>query len=110
MSETKFTPGPWEVRTAAYLTRRMGSAVQECLPDGYIHICAPEGQWWGLASVPATSEGSGARVCWANARLIAAAPDLYAALKMARVWLDVEGKYDLIGIDMALAKAEGRDD
>lgn len=44
----------------------------------------------------------------ADARLIAAAPDLLASLEMALVWLDYEGKYDVQGIRSAIAKARGQ--
>jgi hypothetical protein len=43
-----------------------------------------------------------------KARLIAAAPDLLAALKTAQLWLDVDGRFDMQGINAAIAKAEGR--
>jgi len=43
----------------------------------------------------------------ANARLIAAAPDLLAMLKVAQLWLDVDGRFDMQGINAAIAKAEG---
>lgn len=43
-----------------------------------------------------------------KARLIAAAPDLLDALKMAQLWLDVDGRFDMQGINAAIAKAEGR--
>ena len=45
----------------------------------------------------------------ANAHLIAAAPDMYAALEMAQLWLSVDGRFDMQGINAAIAKAEGRD-
>jgi hypothetical protein len=44
----------------------------------------------------------------ADAELIAAAPDLLAALEMALIWLDYEGKYDVQGIRAAIAKARGQ--
>lgn len=44
----------------------------------------------------------------ANATLIAAAPDLLAMLKVAQFWLDVDGRFDMQGINAAIAKAEGR--
>ena len=44
----------------------------------------------------------------ANAHLIAAAPDLYAALEMAKLWLDFDGRFDMQGINAALAKARGQ--
>jgi len=43
----------------------------------------------------------------ANARLIAAAPDLIEALKMAQMWLDWDGRYDMQGINAAISKATG---
>ena len=43
----------------------------------------------------------------AEAHLIAAAPDMYAALEMAQLWLDVDGRFDMQGINAALAKARG---
>jgi hypothetical protein len=39
--------------------------------------------------------------------MFAAAPDLYEALKMAALWLDIEGRFDMMGINAALAKARG---
>lgn len=44
----------------------------------------------------------------AEAHLIAAAPDLYAALEMAKLWLDFDGRFDMQGINAALAKARGQ--
>ena len=44
----------------------------------------------------------------ADARLISAAPDLLEALKVAQLWLDVDGRYDMQGINAAITKAEGR--
>ena len=43
----------------------------------------------------------------ADARLIAAAPELLAALKMAQLWLDVDGRYDMQAINAAISKATG---
>lgn len=34
-----------------------------------------------------------------------AAPDLLAMLKVAQLWLDVDGRYDMQGINAAIAKA-----
>jgi hypothetical protein len=44
----------------------------------------------------------------AEAHLIAAAPDMYAALEMAKLWLDFDGRFDMQGINAALAKARGQ--
>ena len=106
--ETKFTPGPWEV-----------------IDDG--------GGYGGCYSV--SVEGSGAKAnyppmagCIASvydgeyvenhnaendAHLIAAAPELYAALESARAWADSCGAQAglqniLDEIDAALAKARGQ--
>ncbi|MEZ2132726.1 MULTISPECIES: hypothetical protein [unclassified Sinorhizobium] len=43
-----------------------------------------------------------------RARLAAAAPDLLSMLKVAQLWLDVDGRFDMQGINAAIAKAEGR--
>lgn len=40
-----------------------------------------------------------------NAALCHAAPDLLDALKMAQLWLDWDGRYDMQGINAAIAKA-----
>jgi hypothetical protein len=68
---------------------------------------------WRIAGKGTIRAGQGwiADVHWqnreANARLIAAAPDLYAALEMAQLWLDVDGRYDMQAINAALSKAKG---
>lgn len=61
MSDATFTPGPWEVRDRWYIGRpgRLSLAEVKC------------------GDVPATDEATHE----ANARLIAAAPDLLAALR-----------------------------
>ena len=41
----------------------------------------------------------------ANAHLFQDAPDLLDALKMAQFWLDIDGRYDMQGINAAIAKA-----
>lgn len=43
----------------------------------------------------------------ANARLMSASPDLLAMLKVAQLWLDVDGRFDMQGINAAISKAEG---
>ena len=43
----------------------------------------------------------------ANARLIAAAPELLEALEMAVLWLEFDGKYDVLGFQAAITKAKG---
>jgi hypothetical protein len=39
--------------------------------------------------------------------VFAAAPELYRALEMAAMWLDIDGRFDMQGINAALAKARG---
>lgn len=92
--EEKHTPGPWELRPD-----EMG---------GLSSLIYPAGEDHPVAAVTASYSGDGMRL--ANARLIAAAPDLLAALDMARTLLvDIE-EYSVDGasirvIDAALAKA-----
>lgn len=65
------TPGPWE---AAPLTISYGS---QSIQEDYA-INAPD-RWYGLAKVPVTVDGEPSEEGLANARLIAAAPELYGA-------------------------------
>lgn len=44
----------------------------------------------------------------ANGLLMAAAPDLLTMLKVAQLWLDVDGRFDMQGINAAIAKSEGK--
>ena len=90
MSDTKFTPGPWRY------DRTNGS------PTTGEHMIAGAKPGY-LAEVRDCGSGD----VRANAHLIAAAPDLYAALEMAQLWLDVDGRFDMQGINAALAKARG---
>jgi hypothetical protein len=81
----KHTPGPWGVH---------GS-----------HIYAPDGAIIAQVHNPGSKEQDYPLV--ANARLIAADPDLLAMMKVAQLWLDVDGRFDMQGINAAIAKAEG---
>lgn len=85
MSEATHTPGPWEFVPAGNkpVVQQVGK-----FPSGF--ICTVE----SLNFV-------------SDAQLISAAPDLLRMLKFARVVLDFHGGIDLIGIDAAIAKAEG---
>lgn len=65
MSNTQHTPGPWQVNSFDPL-----------------QICDTDGEWRGCAPI-ATTHGNAAEAR-ANARLIAAAPALLAALQTAR--------------------------
>lgn len=73
---TKFTPGPWYVGTGTYEGRNIYSAVSVTDDEGFTY-----------QPVVATAEDDGIN-CWdANARLIAAAPDLLEALQnIAEYW------------------------
>lgn len=66
MSETRFTPGPWGVRRTEWDTIQV--------------MIGPPGDQVGICEASAFDQKSEA-----NAHLIAAAPDLYAALH-ALVW------------------------
>ena len=85
---TKHTPGPWH-------------SVPSVPSEGF--DC-----WWlmaGSRNIATISGYQGDTECEANARLIAAAPDLLEALKHARQNMPHPDQM----IDDAIAKAEGRD-
>ena len=96
--DTKYTPGPW-------------SAGSTCTRDGHHEVFGSDDCL--VASVPSVVteyEGNVRRPARANAKLIAAAPDLLAALK-AMVKVDAEDGADdeyLHDARAAIAKAEGR--
>lgn len=91
MSEAKHTPGPWRVEDGELLAGGDSGAVVL----GSIH---------GADDYPCCEEDIDAE-CKANARLIAAAPDLLALLEEA---YDALPHGDLAGrIAAALAKAKG---
>lgn len=74
-TKTQHTPGPWEVKSIGHYYSVKGTKTphknQICKVSPGICACAA-GQQHGAA----------------NARLIAAAPDLLDHLKLARLWLD----------------------
>jgi len=97
MSEAKHTPGPWYVRTNRH-------------PE-------TDGRPWGWldAKPPGSGQNAipGVSVTWtrgerseANARLIAAAPDMLEKLQYAVEILSAEG-YDVAPIRETIAKATG---
>lgn len=99
MSETKWTPGPWEDR---YQSSHRMRVVAD---NGHATICH-----MGLWTVDYDEQ-------LANMRLIAAAPDMYEALKLAGEELRLIHMKDRqttyhpglsVQIDLALARAEGR--
>ena len=79
MSEKKFTPGPWVSNPRTILYGGMRAE------DGYV-INALGGEraaWYGLAQVVTETEDGDRNIEGvANAKLIAAAPDLYDALEL----------------------------
>lgn len=95
MSEQKHTPGPWYL-SGEWPHDGLASEVVHAPPEGVLAIvrCEHQGRYYGNA----------------NARLIAAAPDLLEALKSAERVLDVHGYREWIGgsldgIRAAIAKA-----
>lgn len=87
----KHTPGPWYV--VPCLTGAISINKDKQIP---------------LATVGGASWHLGAEMCEANARLIAAAPELLAALKGAKYFLEGEDYlYARVVIRAAIIKAEG---
>ena len=82
MSDVKHTPGPWQAWSGFYVTDEAGLVICDVR-----HI--------------------GVMEAGANMDLIAAAPDLLAALKYALEYVD-ENAADMTRILPAIAKAEGR--
>ncbi len=101
--ETKHTAGPWWIEERGDVISIIGPR-ENCSHNGRQPA-------WELAKIdnyvfwdePETEAEDRA-----NARLIAAAPDLLQMLKVAQLWLDVDGRYDMQGINAAITKAEGR--
>ena len=92
--QPKWTKGPWPIKPTGDFKRIV---IGDGLVDG------PGG--YEVAEV--YSDDCDRDEAMANAHLIAAAPDLYAALEMAQLWLSVDGRFDMQGINAALAKARG---
>jgi predicted mannosyl-3-phosphoglycerate phosphatase (HAD superfamily) len=101
--ETKHTPGPWWVDDMACSARAVANRAAT-YPSGL----STDEKTAHMAAIDAESA--------ANAALIAAAPELLSALRMARDYLegiaernnDEETDATLRYVDAALAKAEGR--
>jgi hypothetical protein len=98
---TKHTPGPWYVGSGTYEGRNIYSVASVTDDEGFTY-----------QPIVASVEDDGIK-CWsANARLIAAAPDLLRYLKEARrtleMWKDVAPAVSLCAdIDAAIARATG---
>jgi hypothetical protein len=113
MSETKFTPGPWEYVASTeahgpYVIGTWGGDICDCYTMSNLRDAAVVN---GGTSKPIHFQGETAD---ANARLIAAAPDLYEALVALRE--QVERMFGFPTkpteiderVSAAIAKAEGR--
>lgn len=115
------TPGPWTVEFAEH-------GGYDCMTDAFCIGARVGGGWPApIAKLDLSHYGQSQRsrevlpmsrqLAEANARLIAAAPDLLAALKVAEgymhLWMeDFTGKQelaDLEQVEAAIAKAEGKD-
>jgi len=109
MDNTKHTPGPWRVYhgTRGTIIEADGGACDDGSPLGI--LCPGTGGARSWTHTIAELGWSGIAEWEANACLIAAAPDMLEALKMAQLWLDYDGRYDMQKINAAIAKAEGRD-
>ena len=108
---SKHTPGPWHVVTnwQGYPYQIRASFASEGKPGGIVDITR-----WASISLPSSAEGA------ANAALIAAAPDMLAALKEARHalrWVlntlqmavsdHSAAQVALLDVETAIAKAKG---
>lgn len=100
--KAKHTPGPWEVNTPVSI--RMGGSSLLLLE--YKGRPVPMGGRLLLLGVPTLGERR------ANAQLIAAAPDLLAALEIAWRWQnsDLADEDEILNImALAIAKAKGKE-
>jgi len=109
-TETKFTPGPWHVPTGPFV----GGLSVEVRADDYFIKCPGSGGAMSLTQTVCKLDWSKTEEWEANAHLIAAAPDLFEALDMARRYMKMclgssfwDGPNPHPIIDAALAKARG---
>ncbi len=96
MSETKFTPGPLTVNRRSDDNDRQFEVVSDWENPDHHNV-----KWEDRYVSFSGYFGSH------GPHVFAAAPDLYAALEMAQIWLDIDGRFDMQGINTALAKARG---
>jgi len=98
---SKHTPGPWVVHSSYPWIIKQDADVPFCEPDSGLTICNTMGHS-NSGFFPTPEEGR------ANARLIAAAPDLLAQLKRCANVLAAEGlPLTAAPALAAIAKAEG---
>lgn len=93
--ETKHTPGPWNAVELSYNSSAY-----------YIYGSGKDKRSLAVAHIPRST----IQPMEANARLIAAAPDLLAALKLLLVCVDDEGRQreePFVSVRAAIAKATG---
>jgi hypothetical protein len=111
-----FTPGPWAVRAGANRSGRYE------IEAGAQILCPGTGGARSYSDVVAATHWSGTPEWEANAHLIAAAPEMYEALKHLHKWFEITGssinarwgrippedsKIIVDAMRAALAKAEG---
>lgn len=100
-TQSKFTPGPWEID-------RSGKYYKPCIRKNGVIIAHLADNSAGCVNPAAFAEEDPA-----NAHLIATAPEMYEALRDARLCLIYEFgtsvyETNFPKIDAAIAKAEGR--
>jgi hypothetical protein len=94
MSETKHTPGPWRISESG-----IGFEV-EAVIDGHQHTIAQSQQLRSTDRDTIHVERK------ANAVIMAAAPDLLAALEVAWAVMDEGPEHDMVGAAIRKAKGE----
>ena len=103
----KWTPGPWRINTTGVISNQIEA-------DSRQRFCDSDDGYRGVALFQACCDSrkyaDEDENKFANAHLIAAAPDLYEALSECRLLLDGEGGMP-VGVreraDAALARARG---
>lgn len=113
MSVAKFTPGPWEVRTETYdkdiipgNTHYVAVITRTNDTSDLGHLSMVNGDYHVCKFNP-TKDAAAARKMVTDARLIAAAPELYEALLRMKQWCEDEVGAELpcSSIDEVLKKA-----
>lgn len=95
----KYTPGPWHINTAGSGDGKGNIVIDE------IYVYAPESGADDVAVAADIADPLTGKPSEANARLIAAAPELLEALKDVMYWDN--GKPEWEDARAAIAKAEG---
>ena len=109
MSQAKFTPGPWSVRPIDTPNQTLQNFIQP------LWVAGAKGE--SIVRITETTHATATAEDYANARLIASAPDLLAALNTLlddRYLADESGDWECLNSDdhwlaarAAIAKAEG---